>query len=106
MPWHHHGEGQDARAEPGARWDLCLRCKETMTPGKAELRLLEVVVKVGLLPGSNYVEKTAQVEPRIFSREYKQDPRRAAAPFLPRGSPECLLLEVPSLGGEDGGGEP
>lgn len=73
---------------------------------KAELRLLEVVVKVGLLSGSNYVEKTAQVEPWIFSREYKQDPRRAAAPFLPRGSPKCLLLEVPSLGGEDGGGEP
>lgn len=62
--------------------------------------------KGGLLPGSNYVEKTAQVEPWIFSRDYKQDPRNAAAPLLPRGSPECLLLEVPPLGSKDGGGEP
>ena len=59
-----------------------------------------------MLPGSNDVEKTAQVEPWIFSREYKQDPRNAAAPLLPRGSPECLLLELLPLGSEDDGGEP
>lgn len=87
MPWHHHGEGQGAQAESGARWGSCLRCKETMTQGKAELRLLEVVVKVGLLSGSNYVEKIAQVEPWIFSREYKQDPRRVSSPFPPQRDP-------------------
>lgn len=55
---HHHSERQGDKAEPEARWSSHLRCKGFVTPGEAELALLEVLVEVALLSGPNDLEKT------------------------------------------------
>lgn len=66
---------------------------------KAELRVLEVVVDVGLLPGPNYVKKTdhrSQVKPRISTVDTSRTPGDQH-PLPSLGSPlSCFLLEMPS----------